>query len=308
MKNSTQAIVVLPRLRVQNANLISSPITWGFPSMTTILGFVHALERKLKNSHDLKFMSAGVVCHQFYPQVHGKYEKKFSLMRKPLLKDGGSAALVEEGRVHMELSVVIKAQGEAFNAGTDDLQTLADTIFETAYTLRIAGGSILPSQKHGKKHLPIIQAWPKYADQQESISKRLARFLLPGFTLISQEKLMLDNKSATQWDNLLEFSSLNYDPPSIKEDSLEEGGWEQRKKPGWVVPITVGFQAISKLYPPGTVTDARDAVTPFQFVENVYSLGQWLSPNKIDNVEKMLWQFDYKQTQNGLYRCTNSFN
>jgi CRISPR-associated protein Csy2 len=308
MKNSTQAIVVLPRLRVQNANLISSPITWGFPSMTTILGFVHALERKLKKSHDLKFISAGVVCHQFDPQVHGKYEKKFSLMRKPLLKDGSSAALVEEGRVHMELSVVIKAEGEAFNTGIDDLQTLADTIFETAYTLRIAGGSILPSQKRGKKYLPIIQPWPKDADQQESISKKLTRFLLPGFTLISQEKLMLDNKSATQWDNLLEFSSLNYDPPSIKEDSSEENDWELRKKPGWIVPITVGFKAISKLYPPGTVTDARDAVTPFQFVENLYSLGQWLSPHKIDNVEKMLWQFDYEQTQNGLYRCTNSFN
>ena len=32
------ALLVLPRLRIQNANAISSPLTHGFPSMTAFLG------------------------------------------------------------------------------------------------------------------------------------------------------------------------------------------------------------------------------------------------------------------------------
>ena len=40
------ALVLLPHLKVQNANAISGPLTWGFPSPTAFAGFVHALERK----------------------------------------------------------------------------------------------------------------------------------------------------------------------------------------------------------------------------------------------------------------------
>lgn len=40
-------LLVLPRLRVQNANAISSPMTWGFPAMSAFVGMMHALERKL---------------------------------------------------------------------------------------------------------------------------------------------------------------------------------------------------------------------------------------------------------------------
>ena len=43
-------LLILPRLRVQNANAISSSHTWGFPAPTALLGFVHALERRLAES------------------------------------------------------------------------------------------------------------------------------------------------------------------------------------------------------------------------------------------------------------------
>ena len=45
-----QAILVLPRLRVQNANAISSPLTHGFPSITAFTGLMWALERKLSQA------------------------------------------------------------------------------------------------------------------------------------------------------------------------------------------------------------------------------------------------------------------
>ena len=41
------AWLLLPNLRVQNANAISGPFSWGFPAPSAFTGFVHALSRKL---------------------------------------------------------------------------------------------------------------------------------------------------------------------------------------------------------------------------------------------------------------------
>ena len=40
-----QAILVLPHLRIQNANAIGSPLTHGFPSITAFTGVMWALQR-----------------------------------------------------------------------------------------------------------------------------------------------------------------------------------------------------------------------------------------------------------------------
>ena len=40
------SLLILPRLRVQAANAVSGPLTWGFPSPTAFTGFAHALERR----------------------------------------------------------------------------------------------------------------------------------------------------------------------------------------------------------------------------------------------------------------------
>ncbi len=42
-----EALLLLPRLSIQNANAISSPLTWGFPSPGAFTGFVHALQRRV---------------------------------------------------------------------------------------------------------------------------------------------------------------------------------------------------------------------------------------------------------------------
>ena len=60
----TQAILVLPHLRIQNANAIASPLTHGFPSITAFTGLMWALERKLAQAGvPLQLQGVGVVCH-----------------------------------------------------------------------------------------------------------------------------------------------------------------------------------------------------------------------------------------------------
>ena len=58
-------LLALPRLRVQNANAISSPLTHGFPAMTAFLGLMWALERKTYAAglQHLEFNAVGVISH-----------------------------------------------------------------------------------------------------------------------------------------------------------------------------------------------------------------------------------------------------
>src|SRR5437899_339136 len=58
---SNKALLVLPRLRVQNANAISSPMTWGFPAITAFTGLMTALERRLEPEAGVAFYGVGVI-------------------------------------------------------------------------------------------------------------------------------------------------------------------------------------------------------------------------------------------------------
>lgn len=44
----SNGLLIIPHLRVQNANAISSPLTWGFPAISAFIGLMQAVERKLK--------------------------------------------------------------------------------------------------------------------------------------------------------------------------------------------------------------------------------------------------------------------
>ena len=80
--NYQEAVLVLPRLRVQNANAISSPMTWGFPSITAFIGLMHALARHLQPASGLEFRGVGVICHDFEAQVtEGGYTHAFRQTR-----------------------------------------------------------------------------------------------------------------------------------------------------------------------------------------------------------------------------------
>lgn len=107
----TDALLVLPRLRIQNANAISSPLTWGFPSMTAFIGLMQAVERKLPDDIALAFTAVGVVCHDFQAQAtRGGFTHSFHLTRNPVDKDGSTAAIVEEGRIHLDVTLVFGVQ------------------------------------------------------------------------------------------------------------------------------------------------------------------------------------------------------
>ena len=338
-----EALLLLPRLRVQNANAVSSPMTWGFPAPSAFTGFVHALERRLNAmGHRLRFGGVGIVCHQFDPQVFkppGRRTQVFRLTRNPVDKDGNTSAIVEEGRTHLEVSLVLSVSGDDCPFAEDDCNALASLVLECAEGMRLAGGSVLPHPARDK-HPAQWVGWPTLLDDRRSEWRKLRRRLMPGFVLVSRELLLAQHLHALQQaqpvegpqlnalDALLDLCRLNIAPeailqaesdtePDISDTDNEAVAasslpspvtWVVRRRyPGWLVPLPMGYAAVSPLYAPGAVRNARDEALPFRFVESVLSLGEWVSPHRIAEVTDLLWHHD-AQPDAGLYRVHNPYS
>lgn len=308
--SDTAALLLLPRLRVQNANAISGPLTWGFPSPTAFTGFVHALERRLRDEFDVEFGGVGIICHHFDPQVSQPANRRhqvFSLTRNPIGKDGKTAALVEEGRAHMEISLLIEVLGEP-----DDEDDFMERLLPTVHAMRLAGGSIVP--RFGDRRRPELAEWCDDDADNVDLFRKLRRRLLPGFALIQREDLLAEHLAdmrgetpdSNALDALLDLSRLNYEPAGENPKNPDETLWEIRSKRGWLVPVPIGYAGISPLHRPGEVINARNTETPFRFVESLYSLGQWISPHRLTNLNQLLWRHD-ADPEAGIYRCINQY-
>lgn len=308
-------LILLPRLRVQNANAISGPLSWGFPSPTAFTGFVHALERKFAKTLPKGFVGVGIVCHHFEPQVSqpaGRRHQVFCLSRNPVGKDGGAPALVEEGRAHMEISLLIAVRDWLPD---NEGQYLAEDLLQAAYGMRLAGGS--PLYREGPRYQAKWQPVAGDLESDRAAFRKLRRRLLPGFALVQRDDLLAAHlaemrhtaPNSNALDALLDLSRLNFEPvspPTTDPAQATEVKWEIRRKPGWLVPLPIGYAGISGLYPPGEVANSRDETTPFRFVESLYSLGQWISPHRIESFADLLWTQE-ADAENGIYCCRNRY-
>ena len=324
---ASNALLVLPRLRVQNANAISSPMTWGFPAITAFTGFMTALERRLTSEDGIAFFRVGVICHGFDPQVtQGGYTRSFHLTRNPVSKNGSTAAIVEEGRVHLDITLVFEVELKSSLIGEAERTQLATRIGDLVAGMRIAGGSVMPP-------LPDVLRYPPrpqlllVSDDPEARRKdfrKLSRRLLPGFALVSRDDLLHERLielskitlGTSLLDAWLDLSRLNHravrqqissEIDGVNTDECTENiEWVMEPRQGWTVPIPVGFAALCELHASGSVAGARDPNVPFQFVESVYSIGQWISPHRLDDINDLLWE-PVHDAAIGLYRCVNDF-
>ncbi len=310
----SDGLLLLPRLRAQNVNAISGPLSWGFPSPTAFLGFAHALERKLGNDWGVVFSGVGVICHRFDPQTSrpaGRHHQVFSLSRHPLRAgykkfEDKDAALVEDGRAHMEVSLLLQVSGKPLRSKRDEfLECLMDTV----HGMRLAGGSLIPS--FGE---PCQPAWHPWGfDEEDNLRqfRAVRRRLMPGFALVHRPDLLAErlaalretDPNATVLNALLNLCALHAEPEIDDEDKVQ---WRYRRDPGWLVPVPVGYGALADAYLPGEVANARDNETPFRFVESLYSLGQWLSPHRFSNPNDLMWRYR-TDVEKGLYLCANDY-
>lgn len=305
-----KGLLILPRLRVQNANAISGQHTWGFPAMSAFTGLMTALERKLGEDAGLEFYGVGVICHSYQAQTSGDYVQRFNLTRNPVDKDGSTAAIVEEGRIHLDITLVFGVAGSALAQDDAALGQLAVQAGRTLDTLRVAGGSLILGAYQPR---PQLIALPDDEDQRAAKFRSLRRRWLPGFALVARDDLLHHHHAklcemqpdTSLLDAWLDKSRLNHWSHTDKEGKT---AWTHSRQQGegWIVPLPVGFGAISDLHPAGNVANARDNHTPFRFVESVYSLGEWLNPLRLQHLTDLLWYPSYDPVS-GVYRCRNDY-
>ena len=310
-------LLVLPRLRVQNANAISSPMTWGFPAMSAFVGLMHALERKLvEASIPVSLDRVGVICHDFEAQAtEGGYIRGFHLTRNPVDKTGGTAAIVEEGRIHLDITLIFSIDT---GAAESEHEVIAHQISEIVSGMRIAGGSVIPNRAvPSHKQRPQWVMLDDDEERRQTQFARLKRRWLPGFALTLRDDYLTEHLQTLQQqhpdasllDAWLDLSRLNHVCTLENEgEPNEKPVWQaQRPYRGWLVPIPVGYGAISDLFQPGEVANARDTKTPFRFVESLYSMGEWVSPHRMKQPEDLLWYVDNDE-EAGLYRLNNDYH
>jgi CRISPR-associated protein Csy2 len=306
------ALLILRNMKVENANAIAG-LTWGFPAISNFLGFVHALSRKLPTELELELEGCGVICHNRQVQSHqprGWGDHVFALTRNPLTREEKSPAFIEEGRMHMTVSLLIPISGELDDhCDPDDLNHLIE---QFVLSQRLAGGTILSLGA-----VELLEP-PQNYEKTQLFERQQLRKLLPGFALVQRadllEKHMVQcvkqNPNAELMDAWLDFSAIKFQaerPEGVVDEQIP-ADWHYIPKPGsgWLVPMAVGYRGISALYAPGEVARSRDSTTPFRFVESVYSVGEWLSPHRVTNLNQLIWRY-HAEPESGWYLCRNSY-
>ena len=322
-ENYQEAVLALPRLRVQNANAISSPMTWGFPSITAFIGLMHALARRLQPASGLEFLGVGVICHDFEAQItENGYTRAFRLTRNPVEKDGSTAAIVEEGRIHLDITLVFLVNLAVSRSAESQRQQLAQQVKNAVAEMRIAGGSVLPSLPgvQRREDPPQLRLLANDEEERRKDFRRMRYRWLPGFALVARDDLLQErlvalqqtDTKATVLDAWLDLSRLNHRAVRTTRvdentgESIEFIEWETERVQGWTVPIPVGYAGLSELHAAGSVANARDATTQFQFVESMYSIGQWISPHRLEDVNDLLWYGQHDEFKR-LYHCRNDY-
>ncbi|WP_028573525.1 type I-F CRISPR-associated protein Csy2 [Desulfonatronovibrio hydrogenovorans] len=288
--------LVIQKMDVTEASMDSSPIVNGFPGIPAIMGFVHALQRKLQSGYPgILLPLAGVSCHFFEPRVRKTgWQARLSLSKNPpylkkhVEKDKNGllkgVPFIEEGKADMRVSLIIKIQGEGLN-----FSELKRDVQDLLPSMRFAGGTIW-----GAENI-VCRNCGDEADE-----KRLLRLLMPGFALVERrdliEELMEDGKDAL--DALLDHLEIRRE----EDENGQTVGWRRKtEEPGWLVPIAVGYRAISET---GQVKNQRDPECLHCFAENVITLGEFVMPIRLGRLREVLWQPSVDEAH-GMYVYTN---
>lgn len=292
MIGDIKRLLLLPHIKVHNANALSSPFTIGFPAMTAWLGATHALQRKLNVScfESLRFNATAVISHVCDLQTHkgvGDYVYSIIGTGNPLDKTGSRSAFIEEARCHLDVSLIIEYSGIVKD---DEALLLEKIVHHLNCHMKIAGGDILNFNS------PEVL---KIEDGVEKDLRQLTRRLMPGYAIVERRELMIEAMDQGQdaIDALLDYLAIHH---SCEKDENSHVIWtSKRQTAGWIIPIATGFHGISEL---GQAKNQRDPKTPHCFAESIVTLGEFKMPHRIRSINEILWQYQVEK-ENNLYLC-----
>lgn len=311
--------LVLSHIDIQNANSIAG-LTWGFPALTSFLGFTHALNRKLSSAYEGEFnfelAGCAVISHDinnkvYQPKKYADFEFLQSKNPPVLAKHkNASPPIIEEGKMNLSVSLVIELN-QVQPLSTEDIKAIEKVVLGTCLRMRLAGGTIL-----NIKRAKLLSASTQL--QHIDMLRKVKRLTLPGFVLLDRSDYLqnhyrsllsahLANKSSTAEPQLLDawlefaaFKSMaipQFENQQTIADENTPATWERISKPnsGYLVPLMTGYKAISELYAAGEVLNTRDEITPSCFVEAIHSIGEWSGVHNIKNLQHTIWRYKHDE-------------
>lgn len=286
--------LLIPHLKIHNANAMSSPYTIGFPAMTAWLGAIHALQRKLYSKNtEVELKKIAVSCHDFNLQTYkgrGDFVHSIVGTANPLDAKGDRPAFIEEARCHLEVTLLIECE----NIDPDDQNDFLQLVQQLVISMKFASGDVL-----SVKPCKILN----FDDEENHTTelRPILNHLMLGHVLVERRDLILHsmNEGLDALDAVLDHLKITHSSTTNEDGKVT---WtSKRKAQGWLVPITVGFQGISEL---GQAKNQRDANTPHRFAESVLTLGEFIMPYRIENIDQLLWQY-HVDLVSDLYLCQN---
>ena len=138
-----------------------------------------------------------------------------------------------------------------------------------------------------------------FSVHDEASQRKLLRLLMPGYCLLERrdlmQKAMADGQDGI--DAMLDYIKVTH---RCETDDNEKTKWvSNRKGKGWIVPIATGFHGITEL---GEAKNQRDPDTEHRFAESIVTLGEFIMPHRIADLDNMLWHY-HADLGNNLYLC-----
>lgn len=260
----TRYIVVGP-VAVHDLAANHPDIIAGYPMPTAVAGFGYKLGIDIAREVGDLFKVAGtaVVVHN-HSELMG--HSKNPVEDKEKAKEGAGAPIIDEFRARAEMSFVV---GFDDKGDSDDLIDFSELVSAAEFLER----KIPEWLFGGGKVFPVIGASKVTAATRDTLASTL-RSLPAGYVLVDRHDLM-ENGVAKGRDSLdvlldiIEFRDANAGMEKAEKN------WE-RRQPGWIVPLCVGYQAIET---PRVRAKSRinDGVTPHVYAESLYSTGEYKS-------------------------------
>lgn len=278
--------LLIPHIKILDANALNGNLAVGFPAMTAWLGAVYALERKIREYMDIHLPQVAVSCiHASLQAKKGNYYWGLIQKRKPLRVKGNTVSnlsFIEEARIHLTVSLLMEVTGLALTKSEKNaFLTVLNRILPT---IKIAGGDIFSFRT------PTL--YFKEAEEERSLLLKL----MPGFIPIDRTDLLEqeEKKGNNALDALLNLISIN-----VKRDK-ENNKEYTKKESGWLVPLSVGYRQLSSL---GKVTHQRDYHYKHCFVEPLVTICEFKMSHRFKELQDIFWHYKYDD-RNGIYLCT----
>lgn len=287
--------ICLDHIRVEYANAIAGLGTYGFPSIGSFLGFMESINRDLKsNSVNYALKSVLILSHQVNLQTYTiKYGRLgFTQKRRGIEKDGKDKAIIEEGYLHADLSLIFEVEGDAIN-NFDEQNILCTKILRFAKQKRLAGGYAVFENcsylSYEKMLMKLVSLYPFSAlvNASDYFAEFMKKFnfhtKIDAFIALNSQTYRFD-QDTEQWSNIY-------------------------KKHGYIVPILVGYKEISETFTSSSDIALRNPDYEAAFVESVFSFGEWVcSVYKLkqiiqDSFIQAFWQYASK----GHFHLFNSY-